>query len=72
MKTRKVLKRTGSLVATCEVCGIRGGPAIVAYKVEYWADWPEAKGGKVTCRCLEHAPGYVESDDMSQIEIDNR
>lgn len=51
---RKVSDRSSGLIESCEICGIRGGSAIVPFKVEYWPVEQSGKGGDVAYRCVEH------------------
>jgi len=53
-KIEKITRRHGSLVATCETCGLRGGPDKVPWKVQYADVQGSGRSGKVAYRCDEH------------------
>lgn len=52
---KKITDRSPSgLVATCEICGKRGGSTIIPYKAEYWPVEQSGKGGDIAYRCKAH------------------
>jgi hypothetical protein len=68
---RKIFNRhPDSRVATCEICGKRGGSSHVPFKVEYWPEENSGHGGNITYRCKDHEPN--DNEDLSSVEVDNR